>query len=254
MHPMLENKPFFLKASAERVCLLLHGLGGGPYEMQPLAESLYAQGLSVLAVAYPGHDKPARRMPASTWPEWYGHIEATYRKLAGAFASISVVGFSTGCPLALHLAAHWPVAKLVLISPFVSVRHRWFYLLPPEAYLYSVGRLLPQVPRRRLPVRDRAMREAAEQAAYYRTFNLCAVRSALALVGTVKAELSLVRSPLLILQSRRDSVVAPSGAEYIYRRVRSRVRQLHWFDKSDHILPLDLERKEVYERVGRFLL
>jgi carboxylesterase len=30
---MLSNQPFFLEGDPERVCLLLHGLGGGVYAM-----------------------------------------------------------------------------------------------------------------------------------------------------------------------------------------------------------------------------
>jgi carboxylesterase len=64
---MLKNEPFLLEADDEQVCLLLHGLGGGAYEMQLLDEYLHRKGLSVQTINYPGHDHPAPRMPASTW-------------------------------------------------------------------------------------------------------------------------------------------------------------------------------------------
>ncbi len=45
-----ENEPVHTIASRPRKpsCLVLHGLGGGPYELQPLIDALEAEGLRVL--------------------------------------------------------------------------------------------------------------------------------------------------------------------------------------------------------------
>ncbi len=249
----LKNGPYTLTHPTDTVCLLLHGLGGGSYEMSLLGESLYSRGLSVEAIHYPGHDQPAERMPASTWPEWFAHASATYQALARTYKQICLVGFSTGCPLALHLAASVPVTKMVLLSPYVSVRYEWFYLLPPEAYLYSIGWLIEDIPRLKLPIFDDALRAAAESVAYFRTFNLSTVRSAIDLIERVKTELPAIRTPTLIIQSRKDSVVDPSGAEYIYQHLGSSDKQLRWLTNSDHIVTLDFERDVVFAEVGAFL-
>ena len=62
----LDNTPFYLPGDerlGRHACLLMHGLGGGVYEMKLLGYHLHAQGFSVKGVNYPGHDKPAVRMP-----------------------------------------------------------------------------------------------------------------------------------------------------------------------------------------------
>ena len=48
-------------------CLVLHGLGGGPYEMGPVIDALEAEGLRVSAPILPGHEGPGPIMPASNW-------------------------------------------------------------------------------------------------------------------------------------------------------------------------------------------
>jgi len=252
---MLQNQPFFLKSDRRRqACLLLHGLGGGAYEMQLLGHYLHeVHGLAVQAISYPGHDCPAAAMPASTWQAWYAHIEATYQSLAQSYAGVSVVGFSTGCPLGLHLAAAYPLAKLVLLCPYLALRWQWFYLLPLEVWLFSLGWLIREVPRWRLPLRDPAMRQRVEEVVFYRTFNLAAVRSAIALIEQVKAELPRITTPTLILQAQQDSIVDPAGAQIIYDRLGSSMKTLHWLPESDHIIPLDLERDQVFAEVGQFL-
>jgi carboxylesterase len=250
---VLKNEPFILEASRQQVCLLLHGLGGGAYEMQLLGEYLHSKGLSVQAINYPGHDRPAAKMPASMWQDWYGHIRNAYESLAKRYDDVLVVGFSTGCPLALYLTTEFPIKKLVLLSPFFAIRREWFYLLPPEAYLYSLGWLIDDVPRRQPPIRDQQMRRHAEQAAWFRTFNFSSVRSAFELIDQVKVRLPEICVPTLIIQSPRDSVVDPSGASFLYDHLGSQTKKLHWLKYSDHAIALDSEREEVFQHTFDFL-
>ncbi len=252
---MLSNQPFLLEGSvtSDRACLLLHGLGGGVYEMQLLGHYLNQQGLAVQGINYPGHDQPASRMPASTWQQWYEHILETYQKLAQRYQSVSVVGLSTGCLLGLYLAASHPVQKLVLLSPFLLVKREWYYLLPPEVYLLSVGWLIQDVPRFRFAVQDKAMQVAAEQVRFSETFSLSAARSAVELINLVKPQLRHIQVPTLIIQSPKDIVVDPSGAEFLYQNLGTSTKKLHWLQKSNHVITLDIEREEVFAQVGTFL-
>lgn len=252
----LSNQPFLLESAAgNSACLLLHGLGGGVYEMQLLGEYLHQYGFTVQGINYPGHDKPSVKMPASTWRQWYGHIEENYQKLVQNYENVSIVGFSTGCPLALYLAATNSVKHLVLLSPFLAIRHEWYYVLRPEDYLFSIGHFIEDVPRtRRLPIRDKMMVKLAEEVAAFQTFNLAAVRSAIELINSVKPLLPQVDVPTLIIQSPLDRVVDPEGARFIYQQLGSQRKQLYWLKESDHLISLDVEREEVFNQIKDFLL
>ena len=252
----LSNQPFLLEsATNDHVCLLLHGLGGGVYEMQLLGEYLHQHGFSVQGINYPGHDSPSTKMPASTWQEWYKHIEETQLKLAQIYSNVSVIGFSTGCPLALYLAAKQSVQNLVLLSPFLAIKHQWYYFLRPEAYLFSLGHWIPDVPRiKGLPIVDKAMLQLATEAAFFKTFNLAAVRSAIELINIVKPLLPQIEEPTLIIQSVKDSVVDPEGARIIYQQLSSKNKKLYWLQESDHTISLDVEREIVFEQIKEFLL
>jgi carboxylesterase len=250
---MLSNEPFLWRGAGEHACLLLHGLGGGVYELQWLAERLLAAGLTVQGFNYPGHDRPAHRMPPSRWTEWYGRVLEHYLALQQEYPRLSLVGFSTGCLLALHLAFAHPVHKLVLLAPFFAIRHRWYYLFRPEQYLNSLGWLLEEVPRFRLPIRDGDVRALAERVAYLRSFNLTAVRSALELIERVRGEVASIQVPTLILQPRQDTVVDPDQAAWLYRELGSAEKTLHWLERSDHVLTLDCERETVFAQVCAFL-
>ncbi|MFN4278865.1 alpha/beta hydrolase [Thermosynechococcus sp.] len=250
----LVNLPFFYgHAEGDRACLLLHGLGGGVYELQPLAEVLYEVGWTVQGILYPGHDRPSAYMPASTWPQWYEAVVTTFQTMQDTYPRVAVIGFSTGGTLALHLAHHHPVEALVLLAPFLRIYRPWFFPVAPEKLVQSLGSWIPWLPRRHLPIRDRALRQAAEAACYFKSFNLQAVRSALDLIAQVEQELPQITTPTLILQSRGDTVVDPQGAEIIYEQLGSPHKELHRLENSDHLLPLDVERAQVFAKVVAFL-
>jgi carboxylesterase len=248
----LENKPFFLKGHTSHACLMLHGLGAGAYEMQFLGESLYQQGLTVQGILYPGHDKPGK-MPRSRWQDWYTHIVDTYQTLAQTYEQVSIIGFSTGCPLGLYLASENPVHKLVMLAPYFRLRSEWYYGLPLETYVKTLGWIVTDVPRMGLPIFDTQMHQEAVNAAFFRNFNIGAVRSAMDLIEQVKPRLAKIQNPMLIIQSRQDRVVDPAGASYLYEHVSCVEKKLLWLENSDHIITLDRDRKEVYKRVGEFL-
>jgi len=226
--------------------------------MQLLGEYLHQQGFTVQGINYPGHDQPLTKMPDSRWQEWYEHIVENYQKLVQKYTNVSIIGFSTGCPLALYLAANNPVKHLVLLSPFLAIRHEWYYLLRPEVLLFSLGYFLSDVPRlrgwRRLPVWDKVMQQAIEEVAYFQTFNLATVRSAIELINRVKPLLPQIDVPTLIIQSPKDRVVDPEGARIIYQQLGSKKKKLYWLQESDHIISLDIEREIVFAQIKDFLL
>ncbi|MBF2098121.1 MAG: alpha/beta fold hydrolase [Gloeomargaritaceae cyanobacterium C42_A2020_066] len=249
----LNNTPFWWHGPRPAACLMLHGLGGGVYEMAPLGQVLYQQGWTVCGLNYPGHDRPAGRMPASRWEEWYGAVVAAYTELRQTYERVHIIGFSTGTLLGLHLAAHHPVASLTLLAPFFGIHQPWFSPWPTEVYVNTLGRLIADLPRLRLPIHDPEMAALAKQVAFFHSFNLAAVRSACELMALVKTELPRITAAALILQSRRDQVVRPAGAQFLHDTLGSTEKKLIWLHRSNHILTLDYEREQVTEAVVGFL-
>jgi carboxylesterase len=250
---MLENKPFLLPGSSTHACLLLHGLGGGVYEMQWLGQHLNALGLTVQSVLYPGHDKPGKKMPRSRWQDWYAHILENYLTLSQTYERVSVVGFSTGCLLGLNLAMEHSTFKLVMMAPYLGLKHEWYYGFPLEVYINTLGYVIRDLPRLRLPISDPDTEKLARKAAIFGTFNLDAVRSAIELMGRVQPKLSSITNPMLIVQSHKDTVVDPASASILYQQISSTQKHLLWLQSSDHIITLDRERNEVFRAVGEFL-
>src|SRR5262245_5640108 len=153
-------------------CLVLHGLGGGPYELLPLIAALEEAGFEVLTVILPGHEGSGPTMPASTWSEWAAMAEAGFDRLANQCRRVAIVGFSTGATLAIYLASRRPVWRHVLLSPFLSIRYSAWIPVRPETYLTHLARIAPNLPRRPPAVRDPEMRRWATASAQYQTFSV----------------------------------------------------------------------------------
>lgn len=250
----LSEAPSEIAAPTRRSVLVLHGLGGGPYELAPIIESLAAAGLRVLTPILPGHEGPGPIMPASSWRDWVATALADYDKLAADGSRVAVVGFSTGGTLALHLATRRPVDRLVLLAPFLAIRYARLIPIRPSAYIGAMARFFPNLRRRPPAARDPQARERVLAAARYRSFNMAAACSALELIEEVKTRIPEIRAPTLILQGRLDTVVDPRSAVWLRDHLGSEQKSLAMMDHSDHLLALDREGERVVALTRQFVL
>ena len=234
-------------------CLVLHGLGGGPYELDPLISELKAQGLHVEAPVMPGHEGPGPLMPASRWQDWAAASESAFDLLAAGDRPVAVVGFSTGATLALHLASRRPVARQVLLAPFLAIRYSGLIPVRPALYLRALARLMPNLRRRGPAVRDPEMRRWAAGTDRFRTFSVHAAISALDLIDKIKPLVSTITIPTLIIQGRLDSVVEPEGAKWLHDHLGSKQKVLVSLPESDHLLALDRERERMIAMTRDFV-
>jgi carboxylesterase len=235
-------------------CLVLHGLGGGPYELDPLIAALRADGHLVEVPILPGHEGPGPLMPASDWRDWAIAVESAFDLLAVGGAPVAVIGFSTGATLALHLASRRPVARQVLLAPFLAIRYSALVPLRPATYLRALARMIPNLPRRAPAVRDPEMRVWAAGTDRFRTFSVHAAISALELIDTVKPLVPAITVPTLIIQGKLDSVVEPSGASWLHKHLGATEKSLVVLPRSDHLVSLDCERDRVITLTRDFVL
>jgi carboxylesterase len=235
-------------------CLVLHGLGGGAYELDPLIGALKAEGLRVSSPVLPGHEGPGPVMPSSSWRDWAATAEAAFDELAAEGSPVAIVGFSTGSTLALYLASRRPVARQVLLAPFLGIRFTRLIPLHPAVYIRPIARVLPN-PRRRPPaVRDPEVRRQVYAAAFYRTFSLNAALSALELIDEVKPTVPKISTPTLIIQGRRDTVVEPRNATWLHDHLGAAQKALVVLPRSDHLVALDRERERVIDLTRDFVM
>jgi carboxylesterase len=240
--------------SRKPCCLVLHGLGGGAYELTPLIVALETEGLRVSAPIMPGHEGPGPVMPSSCWRDWAAAAERAFDTLAADGRPVVVIGFSTGGTLALLLATRRPVERLVLLAPFLAIRYSSLIPIRPATYLRYLARVMPDIPRRLPAVRDPEARRSATAAGHFRTFSIHATLSALELIDEVIRLVPTITVPTLIIQGELDTVVNPARASWLHGNLGSSRKNLVRFPRSDHLVALDRERERVIALVKDFVL
>ncbi|MEW6662598.1 MAG: alpha/beta hydrolase [Bacillota bacterium] len=96
------------------------------------------------------------------------------------------------------------------------------------------------------------MEERAGRFAYSKQ-SLAAVHSLTSLAGIVRRELSKIKAPVLVIQSRQDQGLLPESGEEIIRLVQAERKRLVWFEHSGHLITIDRERERVLSVAGEFI-
>ncbi len=236
-----DDLPFFAgSADARSAVLLVHGFSATPWEMRPLAETLLAQGLACLAVRLPGHGTTPEDLATRRWEEWLAAVVAGYDRLAPHFQRIYVTGLSTGALLAVLLADQRSVAGMVLLSPYLRLRHR---LAPLAGWLRYLK-----------PYQVRTLSDAAA-AHYYTRRPLAGVHQINRLLRYLAARLPGIEAPVLALHGAGDEVVDIASGQLLVERLGSRVKHYQCFGPdAPHVLtsPNNPCQQEVLRAVASF--
>ena len=240
-HP--ENLPFLLspEQSNQQGVLLVHGFGATPREMRALAEHLCREHFTVFAVCLPGHGTSPEDLSRQKVENWLAATERGYQLLQQLQPRVSAVGLSTGCLLLLQLSLHQQLDKLVLLSPYLKLKH-------PLADL--AGLLSPFVSYHHRQI------AAEEQPFYYRKRPLKGIVQLNRLRKQTGKILHKITTPTLTIASKGDQTIAPGTAEKLHDLLGCTAKEFHCYDeKAPHVLtskenPYQID---VFQRTAAFL-
>jgi len=219
------NEEFFFQGGKQGV-VLVHGYTGAPGEMRLLGEYLHQQGLTVLGVRLAGHGTTPQDLNKTKWQDWYKAVsDGVYRLQAGC-DRVSIVGLSMGGLLTIKAAAELPVAKAAILA----------------APIYVCDRRAPYLPLLRFFIRYHMM-PVKPLSSLFELVDLCK-----------KKYLQSIKIPCLVMQSKVEHTVKPASAQYIYDHLGTADKKLVWYHHSGHILTLDNERDDVFQKIYEFLM
>ncbi len=222
--------------------LLLHGLSGTPDEVKPLGDYLAQRGFGVLGPWLPGHGTHPRDLAKTGWRDWMESSREALETLGQRCPKVYVAGLSMGGVLALHLAAHYPVSGLISMAAPVQIPDfrfkgiAFFRFLQWRTSQLTGGVLDPEVTHLTYP--------------QVHTASLYELKK---LMDSVWKDLPLIQAPALVIQGRKDSMVPPGNGNLIYQRLGSTRKHLLYLDRSDHVVTLDFDRGEVFEKTLNFM-
>ncbi|MGH6897071.1 MAG: alpha/beta hydrolase [Geminicoccaceae bacterium] len=206
-----------------KAALLLHGLGGSPYEMRDLGRALVEACYLVRAILLPGHGTVPGDLLDVDDQEWVQATRLAIASFERKAERLVLVGFGVGATLALHAALldqPPPGPELVgavLLSPALGTGAPPAWLRAPALY----GDLLPAARWSRLladgdPVRYESMPHHAE---------LQRAR----LIAALDAREEPLQLPVYVAISASDAEFDPGAARDWFCRRLSGPRRLIWY-------------------------
>ena len=251
--------------------LLLHGLTGMPAEMRPLARHLAKMGYVVETPLLPGHGGTHRDLLRTGWREWVNGARAALRRMAAESRPVVVGGLSMGALLAVLLASEDETAAqiggIVLLSTtmrydgaaipatrlFLPLAHvfpflaNFFYWTERPPYGLRDERLQRLITR----AVEAAARGETTEYGLFRTY-VGALRQLSLMVRQVRRRARAVTCPALVVHSLEDTVTSPRNAHEIHDLLGSDDKSIHWLSGCDHVITLDLCKRDVARIVGEF--
>lgn len=237
-----EDLPFIvIPPGATAAVLLVHGFSATPWEMRPLAADLAERGFASLAVRLPGHGTTPEDLAARRWEEWLEAVARGYDLLVAYFPRVYGAGLSTGTLLLLALARQRQPAGLVLLSPYLRVRHR---LAPFAGWLRHLR-----------PYQHRPL-SGEEALHYYARRPLAGVHQINRLLHTLVPRLAEIDLPVLAIHGAGDRTIDIDSGRRLVECLGSRVKVYERLGpEASHTLtgagnPL---RGAVFDLIGKFL-
>ena len=243
MPERIHSDAYFLPGG-RRGALLIHGLTASPTETRPLGEFLHSRGMTVLGVRLAGHGTRPEDLERTTWQDWYRSVREGFFQLQKSGDRLFVGGVSLGGILGAIFAADNPgaVSGLTLLTPPFFPRSKFLFLAPVIALF-----------RKELP-------KGKESQAYYDRHGLFSysVRPTRSLVEFRKAvevgyrRLPEVKAPAQVIMGGKDRLVDPASGRRILARLGSLEKDFFLAENSDHIITVEPDASEVFERVWDF--
>jgi carboxylesterase len=235
-------EPFFFPGG-ETAVLLVHGFTGTPREMRWMGEYLVKEGHTVLGIRLAGHATTPQDMLRTRWHDWVASVEDGLNLLA-SYPRRYIIGLSMGGILSLYAASHYPVAGAIALSAPYSISKDWRL-----KYINILKYFQPEVAKGP-PDWDNPLVEEGHTS--YPAFPTPSIVELLKLGEETHATLSQVNIPVLLVQSKKDSIPQNSIQNY-YDQIGSLDKSMLWLEKSGHVITCDSEKEIVFKAAADFI-
>lgn len=238
-----EHLPFLLRPAKPNGfgVLLVHGFTASPREMTPLARLLTELGFTTMGVRLPGHGTCPEDLAIRRQEEWQHAVEEGHLALRQHTEQIFGVGLSTGALLLVALAARQPLEGLILLSPFLKVKHR----LAPAAGLLRFAKKYQHRP---VPPKETSI--------YYDRRPLHGVHQLNRLCREVRRLAKTITIPALLVNGSGDRTVRVDSSLKLFNLLSSRHKVFHLYGPEvGHALTTsdNPRREELYDLIRHYL-
>jgi len=244
-------EPVRLEAGNDRACLLLHGWLTGPADFGDLPEALGRAGWDVHAPLLYGHGTHPRAMLDITADKMLDTAREQYEELQARYDRVALIGFSAGGAVATLLARERLPDRLVLVAPFLGLRYRWYYVLPPRWWQRMVAPAVPYIGRSHRLLRINR-KEGLERLVTYTVYPTAANDAPFELLRRL-LEGSGPDVPVLLVYAPGDDVCSPGAELEFFGRLPGGSNSALACPNSNHHILNDYDREAAVQAIVEFL-
>ena len=243
-HVLEEDRSFLLLQERESLCcMLIHGAGGSPREMRPLADHLFEHGYTVYGIRLPldirqeTTSRRSSRMPFKwrkrvqnsapiSWSTCLSASEIALETLMEYTPNTYVFGFSFGGTIVLNLIQRYDVKGAVLISPALVP------LATTRSILFRTLRRVARPAARHIAPREDTMLELMEW---------------------TRADFKTIQQPLLAIQAADDPIVSMKGFEMLRGKAANPRSRFVRLERGGHVLVGSDVSREIFTMCSDFI-
>lgn len=223
-----------------KAILIIHGFGGGTYDLEYLANKLeLVNHFDVYTFTLPGHDNNLEKIKMETWIK--SAEDMTEMLINEGYKNIYVIGHSMGGIIATHIAGKYKqVKKLVLAAPafhFFSFKGNKIDFI--ESFKNGKD----------------ALKEYKTDQVLTRFINMPsnAVKEFIRLTKEYYDTPFSITIPTLIIEGTKDIVVPKSSTDYVYDHIKSKQKLYLMVKDINHAIYRSHRKEEVTNKTINFL-
>ncbi len=215
-----------------------------------MGEFLNGQGYTCLGVRLTGHATVPEDMIRSNYTDWTASVEDGYNLLRSISERVILIGVSMGGVLALLMTTRLDVIGVVALSTPYKLQED-----PRLRHIDLIARTVPFMPKGDgVPGAGWFDKEAWKDHISYPQNPMRSIGQLNKLLGEMRAALSLIRVPVLLIHSRDDDYVLPQNMELIFADlVNASDKSKLYVTGSGHVITRDAARQQVFQYALDFI-
>ena len=217
-------------------CLIIHGIGGERFEIEPLNQYLIKEKIMTICPQLKGHTGRRKDLDGVSYQDWIESAEEGLIELTSKCEKVVLIGFSMGGLIAFHLALKYNIQGMVTLNTPI--------------YYWDKKRIALNL------LNDLKTRKFSSSKFYLKSaiaLPLSALINFRLLLSKSKPLLKQIRTPFFVGQGLLDDSVNYRSAEYIYQKVLSEKKELRFYQNSNHLICLGEDQTAVCKDVLSFI-
>jgi len=215
-----------------------------------MGEYLNRNGYTCLGIRLAGHATDPEDMIRSLWTDWTASVEDGYRLLSGLADKIFLVGLSMGGILSLLMSTRLKAAGVVAMSTLFKLPDD-----PRLRHIEWISKIVAYMPKSEgAPDAGWFDKQAWKDHVSYPQNPVRSIGELNKLLAEMRAALSKITVPVLLIHSRDDDYVPAENVDLIYAGLNGTLdKEKLLITASGHVVTRDAARQQVFESALKFI-